>query len=53
MKVLNMAGDQLTTLKMSSFSRLDKRSMSATMVNNLAYIAGKEGSKVRLDFKYN
>jgi len=40
-----MAGDQLNSLKMTSFSRLDKRSMSATMVKNLFYITGKEGSK--------
>ena len=49
-KVLNMAGDQLNSLKMSSFSRLDKRSMSATMVKNLFYITGKEGSKVSSHF---
>jgi len=45
-KVLNMAGDQLPSLKVTSFIALDKRSMSATLVNNLKYLVGKEAAKV-------
>ena len=45
-QVLNMAGDQLPELKLSSFSELDKRSMSATMVKHLKYLVGREASKM-------
>ena len=41
-----MAGDQLNTLKADSFSQLDKRSKSATLLHNLKYLVGKEMSKV-------
>ena len=41
-----MAGDQLPELKLSSFSELDKRSMSATMVKHIKYLVGREASKM-------
>jgi len=43
--VLNMAGDRLNQLSASSFSQLDKKSKSATMINNLKYLVGKELAK--------
>ena len=45
-----MAGDQLPALKVASFKALDKRSMSATLVNNLNYLVGKESAKARKDY---
>ena len=51
LQVLNMAGDQLPSLKVTSFIALDKRSMSATLVNNLKYLVGKEAAKVFRVFK--
>jgi len=45
-KVMDMAGDQLMDLKLSTFQLLEKRSMSATMVKNLHYVVGKESSKI-------
>ena len=41
-----MAGDQLPSLKVDSYRQLDKRSKSATLMNNLKYLVGKEMAKV-------
>ena len=41
-----MAGDRLNQLSASSFSHLDKKSKSATMIHNLKYLVGKELAKV-------
>jgi hypothetical protein len=45
-QVLSLSGDQLPELKLSSFSELDKRSMSATLLKHIKYLVGKEASKV-------
>jgi hypothetical protein len=46
LQMLSLSGDQLPELKLSSFSELDKRSMSATLLKHIKYLVGKEASKV-------
>lgn len=47
-EIIDMVGDQLNSLSVPTFTKLDKRSMAATVTKHMKYLVGKDPSKLRM-----